>query len=344
MVGTIDDPFAAIEAIFRIIPIVITIVVLAGAVAVWILLGSRRVWSAFTATQQLPLFPYVGDELHRTRRRPIWTYRGFLLGSTAVLCFLTLSLTDVIPAPWETSESSSGVINTVGLIVPMLTTAIGAVLAACIGGGRADRDARGDLSDYVPRWLWIASIAIALMSLGFVVVVMVIGGGSEATTIAQSPTGLLLSASVVGLLVLFAGWRPLVSRAAGGVSAGWADAARATALWLLALIPISLAAAAAAKLLRRLGYAQPKIDGEISPLAKVANLADSFTTGPSFFIIILAVTIAPLYVAKRLYPERYRAQMAWWDNFRAGRAARHAERRSQGRPQELRAPESSAGS
>jgi len=344
MVGTIDDPFAAIEAIFRIIPIVITIVVLAGAVAVWILLGSRRVWSAFTTTQQIPLFPYVGDELHRTRRRLIWTFRGCLLGSTAILCFLNLRLSGLLSPAWEMNESSTQLASAIGLIIPSLTTAVGAALAAWSGGRRADPSTRGTLSDYVPRWLWVASTVIVTLSLGFVVIVMAVGGRSEATAIALSPIGLLVACSVLGLLVFLAGWRSLVSRAAGGVSAGWTDATHATALWYLTIVPGTLAASATASLLSRLGYAQPMIDGEISPLAKVANLLDNVTSNQSLFLIILAATIAPLYVAKRLYPERYGAQMAWWDNFRAGRAARRAERRSQGRPQELRARKSSTGS
>ena len=80
----------------------------------------------------------------------------------------------------------------------------------------------------MPRWLWVASTAIVTLSLGFVVIVMAVGGRSEATAIALSPIGLLVACSVLGLLVFLAGWRSLVSRAAGGVSAAARGAGVAT--------------------------------------------------------------------------------------------------------------------
>ena len=281
---------------------------------VWFAVGSRRAWAAVAGLRRTTLFPRTSAQEHRTRRRIIWTIRGVAAGSAlatvvmALIVGLALPLFDDVRG-WF---SSYGEWFTTGF--PAVGAAIGASLAVRIGGTRAVGRPPQQLRDYVPRWLTATSVA----AVGLVVAAVVIVGAAISSNVFESGIGISAMIALVSLSVFLLAWRPLLSWSVGELSPGWSDVARATALWMLALLPVVMSLTAARSLIHWIAYAEGPVTTPLTVLASVLTLGVETLHQA---VLIVALLAAPLYVAKQRYPDRYRAIRNDWAAARQYRRA-----------------------
>ena len=305
------------------VTIPLTMITAAMAAAVWILVGSMTAWNALIPRKLTPMFPReAGDELS-SRRRIIWTVRGFVAGwpIAAILQLLTTVFT--IPSFDDSREWFSSNSDWFLTALPAVGATVGAALAARFGTKRTDELGKPKLGDYVPRWMWITSTASVVL----ILTVLAIANNAGSEELFASALGLSALLAVLALATFVVSWRVLLTRSAGGPSAAWADATRATALWFLVSLPVMFVFTGLASLADHLPVSA---GASAVPFGIVLFIVDFLADLFPQTILIVALGLAPLLVTRERHPEYYAAMRSDWSAtrrwFASLRGARHRRR------------------